>query len=94
MTFEAYIDNIHAKTGKWPMDFFKEAVDQGVLRPDTKTMEFVNWLKASSGLGHGHAMAVWEAFRRNGWISRSESKAASPGVRPPRAKPSPKEHKR
>jgi hypothetical protein len=31
-------------------------------------MEFVSWLKGSSGLGHGHAMAVWEAFRRNGWI--------------------------
>lgn len=68
MTFEAYITNIQAKTGKAPKDFFSEAIEQGVLRPDTKTMEFVNWLKASSGLGHGHAMAVWEAFRRNGWI--------------------------
>ena len=89
MTFEAYIDNIHTKTGKWPRDFFKEAVDQGVLRPDTKAMEFVNWLKASAGLGHGHAMAVWEAFRRNGWISRSESKTTSPRPRPARAKASP-----
>mgnify|MGYP000862237659 FL=1 len=89
MSFEAYIDNIHARTGKWPRDFFEEAVDQGVLRPDTKTMEFVNWLKASAGLGHGHAMAVWEAFRRNGWIPRSESRKASPGVRPAPAKPSP-----
>ena len=94
MTFEAYIDNIHAKTGKWPGDYFKDAVDQGVLRSDTKTMEFVNWLKASSGLGHGHAMAVWEAFRRNGWIPRPEKKKASPGIRPARAKPSSKEAKR
>ena len=93
MTFEAYIDNIHAKTGKWPGDYFKDALDQGVLRSDTKTMEFVNWLKASSGLGHGHAMAVWEAFRRNGWISRPEKKA-SPEIRQVRAKPSPKESKR
>lgn len=93
MTFEAYIDNIHAKTGKWPADFFKDAVDHGVLRPDTKTMEFVNWLKTSSGLGHGHAMAVWEAFRRNGWISGPEKKT-SPGIRPARARPSPKEAKR
>ena len=94
MTFEAYIDNIHAKTGKWPSDFFRDAVDQGVLRPDTKTMEFVNWLKASSGLGHGHAMAVWEAFRRHGWIPRSESKKASPGVHPTRATSPPKGAKR
>ena len=68
MTFEAYIKNIHAKTGKEPRDFFDQAVREGVLRPDTKTMEFVNWLKASSGLGHGHAMAVWEACRRQGWV--------------------------
>jgi hypothetical protein len=76
MTFEAYISNIQAKTGKGPKDFFDEAVRQRVLRPDTKTMEFVNWLKASSGLGHGHAMAVWEAFRRNGWIPLAAPPAA------------------
>jgi hypothetical protein len=81
MTFEAYINNIHAKTGKTPEDFFKEAVGQGVLHPDTKTMEFVNWLKASSGLGQGHAMAVWEFFRRNGWIPMSTGNVPSSGVR-------------
>jgi len=39
MTFEAYISNIRAKTGKDPKDFFEEAIRAGVLRPDTKTME-------------------------------------------------------
>jgi len=73
MTFEAYIRNIRTQTGKAPKDFFDEAVRQRVLRPDTKTMVFVNWLKAESGLGHGHAMAVWEAFRRNGWIPLAET---------------------
>jgi len=68
MTFEAYISNIRTKTGKDPKDFFEEAIRTGALRPDTKTMEFVGWLKSRSGLGHGHAMAVWEAFRRNGWV--------------------------
>ena len=68
MTFEAYMSNIRARTGKDPRDFFEEAVRAGVLRPDTKTMEFVGWLKSGSGLGHGHAMAVWEAFRRKGWV--------------------------
>ncbi len=68
MTFEAYINNIRARTGKGPQEFFDEAVQAGVLRPDTKTMEFVGWLKGSSGLGHGHAMAVWESFKRNGWV--------------------------
>lgn len=77
MSFEAYINNIQAKTGKTPRDFFREASAKGVLRPDTKTMEFVKWLKADSGLGHGHAMAVWEAFRRNGWVPGV--RAARPG---------------
>jgi Domain of unknown function (DUF4287) len=68
MTFEAYISNIRTKTGKDPKDFFEEAIRAGALRPETRTMEFVGWLKSRSGLGHGHAMAVWEAFRRNGWV--------------------------
>jgi hypothetical protein len=68
MTFEAYLRNIEAKTGKTPGDYFKQAIAEGALRPDTKTMEFVGWLKTTSGLGHGHAMAVWEAFRRHGWV--------------------------
>ena len=78
MTFEAYITNIRAKTGKGPKEFFDEAVQAGVLDAETKTMEFVAWLKASSGLGHGHAMAVWEAFKRNGWVplTRADVNAA------------------
>ena len=85
MSFEAYIRNIHARTGKQPRDFFEEATRKGVLRPDTRTMEFVQWLKASSGLGHGHAMAVWEAFRRNGWVARTTASQ----VRTPRRRSRP-----
>jgi len=81
MTFEAYINNIRAKTGKEPKDFFEEAVRSGALRPETRTMEFVAWLKSHAGLGHGHAMAVWEAFRRNGWVPL-ERKKASPSKSP------------
>lgn len=77
MTFEAYISNIRTKTGKEPKDFFDEAIRRGVLRPETKTMEFVSWLKSTSGLGHGHAMAVWEAFRRNRWVPLAPGGAAS-----------------
>jgi hypothetical protein len=78
VSFEAYITNIRAKTGKDPRDFFEQAVREGVLHPQTRTMEFVAWLKASSGLGHGHAMAVWESFRRNGWIPLAAGAATAP----------------
>ena len=73
MTFEAYISRIRAKTGKGPKEFFDEAVGTGVLDAETKAMDFVAWLKAHAGLGHGHAMAVWEAFKRNGWVPLSGS---------------------
>lgn len=68
MTFEAYMNTIRAKTGKGPQEFFDDAVKAGVLRPDTRATEFVTWIKGFAGLGHGHAMAVWEAFKRNGWL--------------------------
>ena len=86
MTFEAYLSNIKAKTGKGPREFFDEAKASGALGPETKTMEFVAWLKSSSGLGHGHAMAVWEAFRRNGWIPIAPGSAGSRRARSTKAR--------
>ena len=86
MTFEAYLNNIRAKTGKEPKDFFEEAVRRGALRPETKATEFVAWLKPYSGLGHGHAVAVWEAFRRNGWVPLARDNAAPAKARAAKAK--------
>lgn len=63
MSFQAYIDNIKAKTGKTPDDFKKLAKEKGLLKPDTKAMEIVNWLKKDFGLGHGHAMAIVAVFK-------------------------------
>jgi hypothetical protein len=63
MTFQAYIDNIQAKTGKSPADF-KKLADQkgfsakGKLKPDLKAGQVVAWLKEDFELGHGHAMAI------------------------------------
>lgn len=76
MTFEAYIHNIQAKTGKTPEDFLKLAREKGLVGPDAKAMGVVNWLKAEHGLGHGHAMAIWSAFQRNGWVAPPRAKAA------------------
>ncbi len=69
MTFEAYIQNIHAKTGKTPEDFRALAETAGLLGADAKAMKLVAWLKAEFGLGHGHAMAIWAVFQRNGWVA-------------------------
>jgi hypothetical protein len=63
MTFQAYIDNIQAKTGKSADDFKKLAAakgftESGTLRKGIKAGEIVQWLKDDFELGNGHAMAI------------------------------------
>lgn len=66
MSFQAYLDNIRAKTGKTPEDFQKLAKQKGLLKPETKTGEIIQWLKSDFGLGHGHAMAIAGILTRTG----------------------------
>jgi hypothetical protein len=54
MTYQAYLDNIQAKTGKNPDDFRALARQKGL----TKYPEIMTWLKSEFGLGHGHANAI------------------------------------
>jgi hypothetical protein len=68
MTFQAYIDNIKTKTGKTPEDFKTQAAKQGLLKPGVKAGEIVAWLKRDYDLGHGHAMAIYKAFKDKGYI--------------------------
>ena len=68
MSFQAYIDNIIAKTGKNPDDFKKLAEEKGFLQNGSlvktvKATEITNWLKHEFGLGHGHAMAIYAIFK-------------------------------
>jgi len=62
MSFQAYIDNIKAKTGKTPEDFRKLAEEKGLLKPGFKAGDIIAWLKNDFGLGHGHAMAIYAVF--------------------------------
>jgi hypothetical protein len=58
MSFQAYIDNIRAKTGTTPEDFKRLAETKGLLKPGVKTNQIVSWLKEDFDLGRGHAMAI------------------------------------
>jgi hypothetical protein len=69
MSFQAYIDNIEAKTGKTPEDFKKQLQKDGLLNAELKATELVNWLKDNYELGHGHAMAIWAVFKSKGWVA-------------------------
>ncbi|HEX3367073.1 DUF4287 domain-containing protein [Phenylobacterium sp.] len=64
MTFQAYLDNIRAKTGKGPEEFRPLAEARGLLAPGVKAGAVAAWLKADFDLGHGHAMAVIASWRR------------------------------
>jgi hypothetical protein len=68
MSFQAYLDNIKAKTGKGPDDFRKIAEQKGFLqngeiKTGVKAGDIVNWLKKDFELGHGHAMAIYALFK-------------------------------
>jgi hypothetical protein len=63
MTFQAYIDNTKAKTGKTPEDFKALAEKKGLLRPEVKAGEIVAWLKKDFGLGQGHSKAIYALLK-------------------------------
>ncbi len=68
MSFQAYINNIKAKTGKEPDDFKKRAElkgfsQNGQIKPGVKAGEIVKWLKEEFGLGHGHSMAIFALLK-------------------------------
>jgi len=68
MSFQGYLNNIQAKTGKTADDFKKLAeakgfTQNGQLTAQTKAGDIVKWLKDDFELGHGHAMAIYALLK-------------------------------
>ncbi len=68
MSFQAYLDNIQAKTGKSPSDFkalvqAKGFATEGGIASGVKATQITDWLKAEFDLGHGHAMAIFALLK-------------------------------
>lgn len=68
MSFQAYLDNIEAKTGLTPGQFVDLAAEKG-FGPGTKATPIVEWLAADYGLGRGHAMALVHVITKGPQIS-------------------------
>jgi hypothetical protein len=68
MSFQAYIDNIRAKTVKGPDDFIKLAEEKGLFKPGTKAGAIVARLNEEFDLGHGHSMVIYKLFKDSGLI--------------------------
>jgi hypothetical protein len=68
MSFQAYLTNIEAKTGKGPTQFRDWAsahgwMADGKLRPEVKASTVTDALKQEFDLGHGHAMAIYALLK-------------------------------
>lgn len=68
MSFQSYLTNIKAKTGKGPDDFRALAAQKGftdgaTLKDGVKAGDVVQWLKDDFQLGHGHAMAIYALLK-------------------------------
>ncbi len=68
MSFQAYLDNIKAKTGIDAAGFralaqAKGFTDNGALTPTTKAGDVIAWLKSDYDLGHGHSMAIFALLK-------------------------------
>ena len=72
MSFQAYIDNVEAKTGKSPDELIVLATEKGLaadgdLASGVKAGAVIDWLKQDFDLDHGHAMSIvaWIKGKRN-----------------------------
>lgn len=68
MSFQTYLDNIKAKTGKSADDFRQLAAQKGftdgeTIKAGVKAGTIVQWLKDDFQLGHGHAMAIYALLK-------------------------------
>ncbi|MDQ3645622.1 MAG: DUF4287 domain-containing protein [Actinomycetota bacterium] len=59
MSFQAYLDNVEAKTGKTPEQFIALARKKKL----TEHKEILDWLKDDFQLGTGHARAIAHVIR-------------------------------
>ncbi len=71
MSFQAYLDNIHAKTGKTAADFRAMAAEKGFtdaagIRKGVKAGQILDWLATDFGLGRGHGMAIVAVLKKTG----------------------------
>jgi hypothetical protein len=77
MSFQAYLDNIEAKTGKAPEEFIQIATEKG-FDPSSKPSEIVAWLKDDFQLGDGHARALAYVIINGAQITDRHVGAAGP----------------
>lgn len=74
MSFEAYIANATAKTGKTPEQLKELAEAVGIFSYDMKAGDLIKFLKEEFDLGHGHSMGIWAYWKMKGWVADPKQK--------------------
>lgn len=77
MSFQAYLDDIEAKTGKAPEEFIQLAGEKG-YDESTESSEIVAWLQFDFQLEHDHAMALVHVIKHGIQISDRHVGSAGP----------------
>jgi DNA-binding NarL/FixJ family response regulator len=77
VSLQAYHDNIITKTGKTPEELVEVAHRKGLTERGVKPNQVIAWLKDEYDLGHGHAMAVVAAIKKQTTPERSTDEKVS-----------------
>ena len=68
MSFQAYLDNIEAKTGLTPRQFIELATQRG-FDSTTKATPILEWLRSDYDLSRGYGMALVHVITKGPQIS-------------------------
>jgi len=73
MSFQTYLNNIQALTGKTPEAIKLDAEKSNLLKVGLTATEWIAWLAKTYHLGRGHSMALWKYFIEKDWIQPTSS---------------------
>lgn len=73
MSFQTYLNNIQALTGKNPDAIKQDAIKSKILITGLTATEWITWLAKTYQLGRGHSMALWKYFVEKEWIKPTKT---------------------
>ena len=73
MSFQTYLNNIQALTGKTPDAIKQDAIKCKILITGLTATEWITWLAKTYPLGRGHSMALWKYFVEKEWIKPTKT---------------------
>ena len=70
MSFQTYLNNIQALTGKTPDAIKQDAIKSKILITGLTATEWITWLAKTYQLGRGHSMRFGNTLLRKNGLNR------------------------